>query len=130
MRNHVKVLSVFHIMFGLGLLSVPFMIRMATQIAAAFPSHVYMPSPQAYILGPDLVLRWVPMWILTPSLVLVGLGGITGAIGLLLRAKWAYPLVLGVGVVVLIDFPLGTALGLYTLWVLTRPQTREILSIQ
>jgi len=129
MRSHIKALSIVHILFGLSLLSVPALLALAVGVAKAFPGNVYMPSPQAFILGPDLVFRSIPMWLLSPMLLLVGFGEIIGAIGLLLRQGWAYPLMMGIGVLLLLDFPLGTALGLYSLWVLAKPQTKEMFSV-
>ena len=38
--------------------------------------------------------------------------------GLLRRRPWARPLAIIIGILVLLKFPLGTALGAYTLWVL------------
>jgi hypothetical protein len=48
-------------------------------------------------------------------------GAIAGALagwGLLDRRPWARTLAIVLGVLALFDFPLGTALGVYTLWVL------------
>ena len=38
--------------------------------------------------------------------------------GLYERKQWARPLGLAIGFLALLRFPLGTALGIYTLWVL------------
>ncbi len=57
------------------------------------------------------------MYLATGFLVCSVLGFIAG-IGLLHRASWARILAIILGVLALLDFPLGTALGVYTLWVL------------
>lgn len=44
--------------------------------------------------------------------------GMAAGIGLLTRQSWARLLTIMLGFVSLIDMPLGTALGIYTLWVL------------
>jgi hypothetical protein len=51
-------------------------------------------------------------------LLLVSLPGIIGGIGLLKRKEWARIVVLIVGFLSLIRIPLGTILGIYTIWVL------------
>jgi len=51
-------------------------------------------------------------------LVLTALPGIVGGIGLLKGKNWARVLVIFLAVLDLIDFPLGTAIGGYSLWVL------------
>ncbi len=51
--------------------------------------------------------------------------GIIAGIGLLQHQSWARTLALIVGVVSLVNIPLGTALGVYTLWVLLSPNADE-----
>lgn len=51
-------------------------------------------------------------------LVLLALPGFIGAYGLTRRRPWARMLVLILGFLNLFNFPLGTALGVYTIWVL------------
>ena len=59
-------------------------------------------------------------------LVLTALPGIVGGFGLLKGKNWARVLVIFLAVLDLIDFPLGTAVGLYTLWVLLNNDTSEL----
>jgi len=47
--------------------------------------------------------------------------GIAAGWGLLERRPWARTLAVVLGCMALIDFPFGTALGIYTLWVLLSP---------
>jgi len=51
-----------------------------------------------------------------------------GGIGLLKKKPWARILVLIVGCVRLFVFPIGTALGVYSIWVLTKDETISLLS--
>ena len=53
-----------------------------------------------------------------------GLGLLVG-IGLLRRDRWARPLALVVGILMLLKVPFGTALGIYTLWVLAPMQSGQ-----
>jgi hypothetical protein len=53
-----------------------------------------------------------------------GLGLLVG-IGLLRRDRWARTLALIVGVFMLLKIPFGTALGIYTLWVLAPVQSGQ-----
>ena len=57
----------------------------------------------------------------------ISLPSIIGGIGLLKRKSWARVLMLIVGVLELPNVPLGTALGVYTLWVMIHDETRRIL---
>jgi hypothetical protein len=54
--------------------------------------------------------------------------GLIGGIFLLRRAPWARILVLIVGALNLLNIPIGTALGGYTIWVLAQRQTEEVLT--
>ena len=56
-------------------------------------------------------------------LVLLSVPGIVGGVWLLKRHSWARILVLVLAFLRLIDFPLGTALGIYTIYVLMNDET-------
>jgi hypothetical protein len=73
-----------------------------------------------------------PMWILSLVgtsvgllMAALGLPGLLAGYGLLTRKPWARVLAIVVGILGLINFPVGTAIGLYTLWVLTQPAATE-----
>ena len=56
-------------------------------------------------------------------LVLLSVPGIIGGIGLLKWKPWARFLVLILAILDLFNIPIGTALGVYTIWVLMRDET-------
>lgn len=56
---------------------------------------------------------------------LTGLAGLVAGWGLLDRQPWARMLAIVLGCIALIHLPFGTALGIYTLWVLLPPQSEE-----
>ena len=58
-------------------------------------------------------------------LVAMGATGVFVGIGLLNRAPWARMTGIVLGCISLVDMPLGTALGIYTLWVLLPAQSEE-----
>jgi hypothetical protein len=73
-----------------------------------------------------------PMWILSLVgtavgllMTALGLPGLLAGYGLLTRKPWSRVLAIVVGILSLINFPVGTAIGLYTLWVLTQPTATE-----
>ncbi|HUA57191.1 MAG TPA: zinc-ribbon domain-containing protein [Verrucomicrobiae bacterium] len=57
--------------------------------------------------------------------VIMGFAGIAAGWGLLERQLWARPLALILGIISLLHFPLGTVLGIYTLWVLMPNQSEQ-----
>lgn len=48
--------------------------------------------------------------------------GIIGGVGLLKRKEWARILVLILSVLNLFNFPVGTAVGVYSIWALVQPE--------
>jgi hypothetical protein len=71
---------------------------------------------------PGFVLGLLPL--ISGIFLLSAALGIATGWGLLVRAPWARVLAIVAGVLNLMDIPLGTALGVYTLWVLL-PATAE-----
>lgn len=53
--------------------------------------------------------------------------GIIGGIGLLKRKSWSRILVLILSALSLLSIPVGTVIGIYGLWVLTRPEAQQVL---
>jgi hypothetical protein len=73
-----------------------------------------------------------PMWVLTLVgttvgllMAALGLPGLLAGWGLLTHKPWARVLAIVVGILGLVNVPIGTAIGLYTLWVLTQPAATE-----
>ncbi len=67
-----------------------------------------------------------PLFFVLGGLVLIkALAGFAAGWGLLERQPWARPLTLVLGFVSLFNIPLGTALGIYTIWVLLPHQAGE-----
>lgn len=56
-------------------------------------------------------------------LVILSVPGIIGGIGLFNRREWARILVLILSALQLINFPIGTGIGIYAIWVLVQKET-------
>lgn len=56
-------------------------------------------------------------------LLILSIPGIIGGIGLYKRREWARILVLVLSVMQLINFPIGTGIGIYSIWVLIQKET-------
>ncbi|MCY1722962.1 oligosaccharide flippase family protein [Prolixibacteraceae bacterium Z1-6] len=57
--------------------------------------------------------------------VIVSIPGILAGIGLFKRKEWARILTLIISVLNLFSFPIGTALGIYSIWALVQPEIIE-----
>ena len=61
-------------------------------------------------------------------LFLLSVPGIIGGIGVLRLKPWARYMVLVLSVLSLLNIPLGTALGIYSIWVLVHDETVELFT--
>lgn len=62
------------------------------------------------------------------AMLLLAVPSIVAGIGVLQRREWGRVIALIVGAISLLDFPLGTALGVYTLWLLMDNETRLLFA--
>jgi hypothetical protein len=112
MRKHVQILGILDIVFnalGVLLAGVIFWILIASGIISGDPEAMTIISIVATAIGGFILLLSVP--------------GIVGGAYLLKGKPWARILVLILGFLNLIDIPFGTALGIYTIWVLMNDET-------
>ncbi len=65
-----------------------------------------------------IVLTFVGIWVILVSIV-----GIVAAVAVLKRKEWGRILLLVISFFSLIRIPLGTALGVYSIWVLLKDET-------
>lgn len=117
METHVKLLGWFYI--GLGILGLFFALLLFTILFGAG-----LISGE----GEAMAVTAIVGTVLGGCLSLVSIPGVICGIGLLQRKAWARVLVLVLGCINLVNFPLGTALGIYTLWVLINPDTEPIFT--
>jgi hypothetical protein len=114
MEQHVKVLGIAHIVYGAFGLLIGFFLGLFLLLITSFGGAL-----------PAIMLVILPVLLI--FLMVFTLPGITGGIGLLKHKPWARILILIVGFIDLLNFPLGTALGVYTIWVLMNRETEVIL---
>lgn len=114
MESHVKVLGLLYILaggFG-GLAGIVFFLLLAGPSAAA----AYGPI-SGYMISGWMIL----MLILTIPTIIVG-------VGLLNLYRWSRSAATIIAILELLNFPIGTALGIYALWVLLSPETDPLFS--
>jgi hypothetical protein len=113
-QRHIQTLAILWLAFSLfGVLAwfvaIPFLSHMFGHGGHGFYAHDSFPFPMSL------------SWILPLATIAIYLRAILGAlvgIALLRRERWGRTLALVVSILSLIKFPFGTALGIYTLWVL------------
>jgi hypothetical protein len=116
MEKHITLAGAFNL--GLGILGILVVIGVSILLGILGP---IVEDPEA--IGIVAV-------IMTGVLLLIAIvsaAQIIGGIGLLKRQAWSRILLLVVSALRLIDVPLGTALGIYTIWVLIHDDTKRLL---
>ena len=127
MDRHIKNLGMLHIVYG-------FFFILSTQFIAAIAMRTG--NLLGLLHGPayshsDIHSRGYEIlnfigYHATLSLFVLGLAGIIAGCALLSRKNWARITVMVLGIIALLNIPFGTALGIYTLWVTTKPETRQL----
>ena len=67
--------------------------------------------------------------VLAIFLFILAIPGLIGGIGLLKYKEWARILILIVSALKLLSFPIGTAIGVYSIWVLVQKETTDLFAI-
>jgi hypothetical protein len=121
MEEHVKVVAILNIVLGgLGVLAALFVLLFFGGLAGLAGSD---PSPDsdvgATILGLIGGVGFLVLAVLSLPCVIAGYG-------LLHYRPWAQTLTIVMSILNLIHIPLGTALGIYSLWVLFNEETKSL----
>jgi hypothetical protein len=114
-RTHVKVIAWINILFGVLYVLVAVL---------AFTGFFSVASLVDDNLAEGILN--VSGSILGVILLGLGLPGLIGGIGLLGYHDWARILIIILSILGLFNFPLGTFLSIYSLWVLFRSDTRRL----
>ena len=119
MEQHIKILGILFIISGV--LSVMFGMAIVTIF---FGSGLI--SGDERLLA---ILTVIGTFAASFSIV-TGVPEIIGGWGLLNKKSWARILIIIMSIINLVGFPIGTALGIYGLWVLFKPEAEKILAEQ
>lgn len=109
--GHVRLLGILWLAIS-ALRLIPGLVLMAVAGSSLFPPDV---PPFVHALLPAIGMAF---------LICAGIG-IAAGWGLLARQPWARMLAIIFGAFSLIDIPFGTALGVYTLWVLLPSESEQ-----
>ncbi|MCG3199255.1 MAG: hypothetical protein GHCLOJNM_03765 [bacterium] len=123
MGTHVKLLGVLFLAYGLykGFFALLFLLALA---GVGFIPGFLVAGPLGGI-GAGTVLSVIGFFLVLYSALLALFLAVAGY-GLLQRKRWARVLGIVAGALSLIHFPLGTLLGIYTLWALLKEETARL----
>ena len=128
MESHVKILGLLHVLLGsLGILG-------AVILVVVFESLAGVPGVVEHHNDVGVGAFTVPLFggliggALGTIVLVLSLPGLIGGIGLLMRASWSRVFMIVISALDLLHIPAGTLLGIYGLWVLTRPETPAVFA--
>jgi uncharacterized membrane protein (DUF2068 family) len=75
----------------------------------------------------DAVVVIAAVALVSALFLAIGIPSLIAGMGLLKHKRWARVLAIVVAVLALASFPIGTAAGVYTLWVLTHKEAEQLL---
>jgi hypothetical protein len=124
MTTHIKVLGVLYIVLSaFGILAALFL-----ALAFGTASGIVGLNADAHDAAIALPIIGLAGTALVTFLVLVSLPGLVAGVGILKLRPWARILGVVVAVINLIHVPVGTAVGIYGLWVLLNRETEREFS--
>lgn len=118
METHKRILGILYVVTG------SFQVMTLTLVSIFFSTIFAFALGQVdadereiieLILG---IIRYIPITIM----IFISIPTIIAGAGLLTRQKWALMLALIMGCLKLFSFPIGTALGVYSIWVYAEDQ--------
>lgn len=119
MKKHVTIVGALHIAFA------------AWGIMWAVLIAVILIGIGSTLVGGDQTAQGILTTVgcIVPGfLFILSVPGIVGGIGVLRLKPWARYMVLVLSVLHLLNIPLGTALGIYSIWVLVHDETVELFT--
>ncbi len=117
MEQHINILAVLYIVFGfIGMILAVFVftVFIGSGLLSGEEEAIFVTSIVGTVIGIFLAVTSLP--------------GIIGGFGLLKRKSWARILLIILGCLSLLNLPLGTCLGVYTLWVLLNKDSEGLFS--
>jgi hypothetical protein len=117
MEKHLQLVGAFHIAHGALLFFVgmaAFLFILGGGLASGDRQALFVTSITALVAGTLFMMFSLP--------------SIIGGIGMIKRKSWSRILLIIMGILALPGFPFGTALGIYTLWVLLKDDAQQHFS--
>jgi len=119
-REHVRLLGILWMAYSALYVVAGVAVLVGAKIVFGGAFHIHggpPPESRAWVQPLLTIVGWL--------ILAIAATGFFAGWGLLQREAWARTVALVVGFVALLRIPLGTALGIYTLWVLLPSQSDE-----
>jgi hypothetical protein len=124
MESHIKAVGLLHVILGsLGILGglVAMVVFGALAGVVQFSDNSHNSAVAVPVLGAIGTMIFLVV-------LLISVPGLIGGIGLMRMAPWSRVFMIVISALDLLSVPLGTAVGIYGLWVLTKPETEALMA--
>jgi hypothetical protein len=118
MKKHVTFVAALHIGFSIIGIFGAFALFFILRFAGSFVEDVDVANSILHFIG-----IFLPLAILSVSIV-----GLIGGIGLMGYRKWARILILIISVADCLNIPLGTLVGVYSIWALMQDDSIKLFN--
>jgi hypothetical protein len=118
MKKHITFVAALRIGFGIIGIFGSFALFFILKFAGSFVEDVAVANTVLHFLG-----IFLPFAIISVSIV-----GLVGGIGLMGFRKWARILVLIISAVDCLNIPLGTLVGVYSIWALMQDESIKLFN--
>ncbi len=112
MEKHINVVAALHIGLSIFGIAIALIIGIVFGLIGGF-----IEDPVVNKILP--LIATVAIWVV----IIFSIPGIIAGIGLFRRKEWARILTLVISVIKLMNIPIGTAVGAYSIWVLVQDET-------
>jgi hypothetical protein len=124
MDSHKRILGILFVVLATFQLMLMLFLSMFFTTIFTFAMSEAEPK-DAHVLELVMsVVRYIPAFVI----IFLALPALVAGIGLLAKQKWAMILALIMGCLNIFSFPVGTAIGIYTIWVYAEEQRRSKVS--
>lgn len=114
MERHINVVAALHIGLSILGLIIGVIVFAVLNITGGFVEEMEAQKILAIVANVLVIL-----------ITVLSIPGLIAGIGLFKRKEWARILALVISVLDLFNFPLGTAVGVYSIWALVQPEVVE-----
>ena len=118
LEDHKKILGVLYVVTGLFSIMIMVILQAVFTTIYAFAFGDLDPEEQAIFQFVISLIKYVQIL----AIALYAVPSVLAGLGLLMRQSWAMILALIVAALKLFSFPVGTAIGIYAIWIYAEEQ--------
>jgi hypothetical protein len=119
MKAHLDVVGLIDLITGIFFSMLGVLVSLGFLLAPFYGAPLWKPG--------DTVALYAVISAVSAVFFLIGIPSLIAGIGLLKHKSWARILAIILAILAVTSFPISTAAGVYTLWVLTHKETQQLL---